>query len=52
MGGITGCTLSNPSEGDSSATATLILTRGNGTTVDELYTLIKENGVWKIDSIQ
>ena len=52
MGSITGCTLSNVSEGDSSATATLTLTRSNGTTVDELYTLIKENGLWKIDSIQ
>ena len=52
MGDITGCTLSNVSEGDSSATATLTLTRSNGTTVDELYTLIKENGLWKIDSIQ
>lgn len=52
VGGVTDCALSNVSQGNSSATATLILTRGNGTTVDELYTLIKENGLWKIDSIQ
>jgi hypothetical protein len=55
MGGITGCTVSNVSnvsEDDLSSTATLTLTRGNGTTVDEIYTLIIENGVWKIDSIQ
>ena len=52
MGNVTGCTLSNVSQGDSSATATLTLTRSNGTTVNELYTLIKENGLWKIDSFQ
>lgn len=51
-GGVTSCIVSNVNQSGSSATGTLSLTFGNGVTGDEFYTLILENGVWKINSIQ
>jgi FHA domain len=52
VGGITSCSVSNVSDGGSSAIGTVTFLLGNGQKGDTRYTLADEGGFWKIDGAQ
>ncbi len=52
VGGITSCSVSNVSEGGSSAIGTVTFLLGNGQKGDTHYSLANEGGFWKIDGAQ
>jgi FHA domain len=52
VGGIASCSVSNVSEGGSSAIGTVTFLLGNGQKGDTHYSLANEGGFWKIDGAQ
>jgi hypothetical protein len=48
LGGVSSCSVSNVSQGDTTATGTITYTFGNGTSGPLPYALVKENNTWKI----
>jgi hypothetical protein len=48
FGGISTCSVSNVTQGDTTATGTITYTFGNGKSGPVPYSLIKENNTWKI----
>lgn len=51
-GGVESCTVSTVSEQGASATGTIVLTYGNGSTETDTVQLVNENGTWKIQSLR
>ena len=48
LGGVSSCTVSNVSQGDTTATGTITYTFGGGRSGPLPYSLVKENNTWKI----
>jgi hypothetical protein len=49
-GGVTNCTVTNVTESDPSANGTIVYTFGDGRTLTAKYTLINQNGAWKVST--
>jgi FHA domain len=49
-GGVTNCSATNVSESDPSATGAIVYTFGDGKTITAQYTLVDQNGTWKISN--
>lgn len=49
-GGVTNCSVTNVNESDPSATGNIVYTFGNGRTLTGRYTLVLQNGTWKISN--
>jgi hypothetical protein len=49
-GGVTSCSVTNVSESDPSATGTIVYTFGDGRTITANYTLVDQNGTWKVSN--
>jgi len=49
-GGVTNCSVKNVNESDPSATGNIVYTFGDGRTLTGRYTLVLQNGTWKISN--
>ena len=49
-GGVTNCSVTNVTQNDPSATGAIVYTFGNGQTLTARYTLVNQNGTWKIST--
>ncbi len=49
-GGVTNCSVTNVNESDPSATGNIVYTFGDGRTLTGRYTLVLQNGTWKISN--
>lgn len=49
-GGVTSCSVTNVNESDPSATGDIVYTFGDGKTITAAYTVVDQNGTWKVSN--